>query len=188
MPPYAEIRHYAEGAFRLAKGDAGGMEHFDFSADGFFRSFWAMLIVAPGYAILVTDQHARAGTPGGMALVLAESLSYLLGWVALPIIAVFLTRLFGVAQRYVPLIVALNWSSLIQIAAFLVPLALGVILPGPLIPLLMLLVTGGVLVYQGFIIKTALGCPVPVAVTFLAADLIAVMLINGIVMGLLLGS
>lgn len=187
MPPFAEIRHYVEGALRLAKGDTGGMEHFDFSTDGFFRSFWAILIVAPGYAILVADQHARAGTEGGFALVLAESVSYVLGWLALPVIAVFLTRFFGVAGRYVPLIVALNWSSLVQIAAFLAPLALGVILPGPLIPLLMMLVTGAVLFYQGFIIKTALGCPVPIAVTFLAADLIAVMLINGIVMALFLG-
>jgi len=187
MPPFAEIRHYAEGAFRLAKGDPGGMEHFDFSADGFWRSFWAMLIVAPGYVILVTDQHARAGTQGGFGLVLAETLSYLLSWAALPIIAVFLTRFFDVARRYVPLIVALNWSSLVQIAAFLVPLALAVILPAPLIQLLMLLVTGAVLFYQGFIIKTALGCPVPVAVTFLAADLVAVMLINGVVMALFLG-
>jgi hypothetical protein len=188
MPPVAEIRHYVEGAWRLAKGDAGGMAHFDFSADGFWRSFWAVVIVAPGYAILVADQHARRGEPVPFwSTSVAEGLSYLLGWVAFPIIAVFLTRFFGVAERYVPLIVALNWSSLVQMAAFLVPIALGVLLSDDVVVFLLMIATGAVLFYQGFIIKTALDCPLGIAVTFLAADIVAVMLINGMIFSLILG-
>ncbi len=188
MPPLAEIRHYFEGAWRLAKGDTGGMRHFDFSSDGFWRSFWALVIVAPGYAILVADQYMRRGQPVDFWPVFwAEGLSYVLGWAALPIIAVFLTRFFGVARRYVPLIVALNWSSLVQMAAFLVPVALGVLLSVEAVSFLLVLTTGAVLFYQGFVIKTALDCPVGIAVTFLAADLVAVMLINGIVLSVIMG-
>lgn len=188
MPPAAEIRHYFEGAWRLARGDAGGMEHFDFSADGFWRSFWALPIVAPGYALLVADQHARQGGPVPFwATTVAEALSYVLGWAAMPILAIFLTRFFGLARGYVPLIVSLNWSSLVQMAIFLVPIALGVVLGDTVISFLFMIATGAVLFYQGFVIKTALDCPVGIAVTFLAVDLLAVMLINAVVFSLVMG-
>jgi hypothetical protein len=134
MPPFAEIRHYFEGAWRLAKGDTGGMAHFDFSADGFWRSFWAIVVVAPGYAILVADQYIRRGEPVAFwPTFTAETLSYLLGWAAFPILAIWLTRMFGVAERYVPLIVALNWSSMVQIAALVVPIALGAMLSAAMV-------------------------------------------------------
>jgi hypothetical protein len=188
MPPIPEIQHYFAGAWRLAKGDTGGMEHFDFSADGFWRSFWALVIVAPGYAILVADQYARGGQPVAFwPTFVAESLSYLLGWAAFPVVAIFLARFFDVAERYVPLIVALNWSSMVQMVAFLVPIAFGVLLSPAVVTFFLMLVSGAVLFYQGFIIKTALGCPVGIAVAFLAADLVAVMLVNGIVLGLIAG-
>jgi hypothetical protein len=186
MPPLAEIRHYFEGAWRLAKGDTGGMEHFDFSADGFWRSFWALVVIAPGYAILVADQYAQRSTPVAFwPTFTAEAISYLLGWAAFPIIAIWLTRMFDVAERYVPLIVTLNWSSMVQIAALLVPVALAVVLSGPMIQFLMLLVSGAVLFYQGFIIKTALDCTIGTAAMFLATDLVAVVIVNGLVFSLL---
>jgi hypothetical protein len=188
MPPIAEIRHYFEGAWRLAKGDVGGMEHFDFSAEGFWRSFWAVLIVAPGYAILVADQYMRRGEPVAFwPTAIAETLSYLLGWAAFPVLAVFLTRYFNVANRYVPLIVTLNWSSQVQIAAFLIPVALGVLLSTEAVMFLLMLVTGAVLFYQGFIIKTALGCTVGTAAAILAADLVLIMLINALVFSFFAG-
>ncbi len=188
MPPVDEIRHYVEGAWWLAKGDAGGMAHFDFSADGFWRSFWALAIVAPGYAVLVADQYARGRDPVAFwPTFVAESLSYVLGWAAFPIVAIFLARFFDVAERYVPLIVALNWSSMVQMAAFLVPIALGVLLSAEAVTFLLMLVTGAVLFYQGFIVKTALDCPVGIAVSFVAADIVAIMLVNGVVFSLVVG-
>jgi hypothetical protein len=188
MPPFAEIRHYFEGAWRLAKGDTGGMAHFDFSADGFWRSFWAIVVVAPGYAILVADQYIRRGEPVAFwPTFTAETLSYLLGWAAFPILAIWLTRMFGVAERYVPLIVALNWSSMVQIAALVVPIALGAMLSAAMVEFLLMILTGAVLFYHAFIIKTALDCTVGTAVTFLAADLVAVMLVNGLIFSLVVG-
>ena len=188
MPPFAEIRHYFEGAVRLARGDTGGMAHFDFSADGFWRSFWAIVVVAPGYAILVADQYIRRGEPVAFwPIFTAETLSYLFGWAAFPILAIWLTRMFDVAERYVPLIVALNWSSMVQIAALLVPIALGAVLSAAMIEFLFMVVTGAILFYHGFIIKTALDCTVGTAVTILAADLVAVMLVNGLIFSLVVG-
>jgi len=188
MPPFAEIRHYFEGAMRLAKGDTGGMEHFDFSADGFWRSFWAIVIVAPGYAVIVADQYIRRGDPVAFwPTFSAEAVSYVLGWIAFPIIAIWLTRIYDVAERYVPLIVALNWSSMVQIAAMLIPVALSAVLSPPMVEFLLFVVTGAVLFYHGFIIKTALDCPIGTAALFLVADLVAVMIINGLVFSIIAG-
>ena len=188
MPPVAEIRHYVDGAWRLAQGDVGGMNYFDFSADGFWRSFWALVIVAPGYAILAAARYARQGEPVPFwSTTIAESLSYVLGWVAFPILAVFLTRFFGMPRRYVPLIVSLNWSSLVQMAVFLVPIAFSVLLSAEAVTFLLLLATGAVLFYRGFIVKTALDCPAGIAVTFVAAEFVAFMLINGVVFSLIMG-
>ena len=188
MPPFAEIRHYFEGAWRLAYGDTGGMAHFDFSADGFWRSFWAIVVVAPGYAVLVADQYSRRGDVVAFwPTVTAETLSYLLGWAVFPLLAIWLTRMFDVAERYVPLIVALNWSTMVQIAVLLVPIALGAVLSAAMVTFLMTITTGAMLLYHGFIIKTALECTVGTAVTFLAADLVVVMLVSGLVSGLVVG-
>ncbi len=188
MPPLAEIRYYFEGALRLAKGDTGGMSHFDFSVDGFWRSFWAIVVVAPGYAILLADQYARSGAVAPFwPTVTAESLSYLLGWAVLPILALWLTRMFDVTRGYVPLIVALNWCSQVQIALLLLPLAFSVVLSSAVVEFLSLLATAAALLYHGFIIKTALDCTVGIAVAFLAADIVVVAMLNGLIFGLIVG-
>ena len=173
MPPVAEVRHYVEGALRLARGDAGGMDHFDCTVDGFWRSFWAAVYVLPAYALLVADQHMRADRGSGLlSIVVGEGLVYVLGWLVMPVLALFLTRYFDLQRRYVPLIVALNWASLVQVAAMLVPLALGVLLSPALAIFVMLLVMGAVLVYKTFIARVALETTVGTAAGFVAAELV----------------
>ena len=50
MPELANALH---GAWRLARFDPGGIERFDSTAEAFWRSFWAMAIVAPGHVFLI---------------------------------------------------------------------------------------------------------------------------------------
>ncbi len=57
-------------------------------------------------------------------------------------------------------------------------MALGVVLSPELVSFLLMIATGAVLFYQGFVIRTALDCTIGTAIVFLAADLVAVMLIN----------
>ena len=119
MPSYAEIRRSLEGVWRLARGDRGGMSLLDLSVDGFWRSFAAALLVAPAYALVVVDQYANLGWPDAPVwTAVAEALSYVCGWVAFPIAAIFLTRLLGLSARYVPLVVANNWSAVVQMALY----------------------------------------------------------------------
>ena len=67
---------------------------------------------------------SRAG-PEACGTLLAELVAYVVGWVAFPVAAIFLTRLLGLAARYVPLIVANNWSAVVQIALYTAVVVLG---------------------------------------------------------------
>lgn len=157
MPSQAEIRQALEGAWLLAKGDASGMGRFDLSVDGFWRSFSAILIVAPAYALLLLEQYGRLGWPEQtVATVMAELIAYVAGWLTFPVAAIFLTRLLGLSSRYVPLIVASNWTAVLQITLYMGVVILGLPMPEQLRTLFLLAATIAVLVYQWFVVRTAL--------------------------------
>lgn len=187
MPPVAEVRRYLQGAWLLAQGDAAGMGYFDCTVDGFWRSFWAAAYVAPAYALVVADQNARSGRNiGFLPLLLVETLVYVVGWAAMPVLALLLTRFFGLQRGYVPLVVALNWSSLVQIAIVLSPVLLGVVLSPLAAGLLMLAASLAVLVYKGFVVKTALDTAPGTAAGFVVAELVVTLLLTATLYALLL--
>ena len=114
MPSPAEVARAIYGAWRLMLFDADGMAFFDTSIDGFWRSFFAAVVVAPAYVLFVAIDLAspepEAIDPSWAAIVMG--VAYLARVVAFPVAAVFVTRLLGVSERYVPLIVAHNWASI----------------------------------------------------------------------------
>ena len=66
---WAELRLALAGSLRLARGDRGGLDCFDRSLDGFWRSFRAAVIVYPLYLLLLTMRVSIAQwqTAGGTA-------------------------------------------------------------------------------------------------------------------------
>jgi hypothetical protein len=157
MPTYPEIVRSVQAAWLLARGETRGMALFDVSVDGFWRSFAAALVVAPAYLLVLLDQYRLLGWPEhpwGTAV--AELVSYLLGWLAFPLAAIPLTRLLGLSARYVPLIVANNWSAVVQVALYTAVVLVGTILPAELRTLALFAATITVLAYQWFVIRTSL--------------------------------
>jgi hypothetical protein len=172
IPDQAEVARSLFGAWRLAWLDPSGMGYFNLSVEGFWRSFFAAVLVAPGYALLVAQEFfAREEAVSPIWALLVESLAYLVGWAAFPVAAVFLTRLLGLSRNYVPLIVAANWASVIQIGGFLAAIALGLVLP-PLGGLAVMLATGAILFYQWFVIRTTLATTGGIAIAFVLVDLL----------------
>ena len=53
IPTAGETLRALYGAYRLARLDAGGMAYFDSSIGGFWRSFFAAVLVVPFYALLL---------------------------------------------------------------------------------------------------------------------------------------
>ena len=157
MPSQAEIARALDGALLLAKGDVRGLDRFDLSIEGFWASFAAALVAAPAYALILAEQYAVTGGPQGLlGTLLAEAIAYGGGRIAFPVAAIFLTRLLGLGTRYIPLIVALNWAAVLQIALYAALVVVTLLLPADLRTLLLFLATIAVLVYQWFVIRTAL--------------------------------
>jgi hypothetical protein len=179
MPDRAEILSALYGACRLAWFDASGMTYFNLTVEGFWRSFFAAVLVAPAYAILVGMQSSAEAEDFNLALVfLTESIGYVLAWCAFPIVALLLTRMLGLDRNYVALIVAHNWSAVPQTAALVVVVLLGVVLPQGLGTLLVTLTTGAILVYQWFVIRTALQSSGGIALMLLLVDLVVTSMIS----------
>lgn len=174
----AEVRRALAASLLLARGRTEGMGLFDLSVEGFWRSFIAGVLIIPGYLLLVVDQYARAPLPAEPGTIAAvEALSYALGFVAFPLAAAGLTWFLGLGRRYVPLIVASNWATLPQVGLMLAALVVGVVLP-PLRSVLFALAALATLVYQWFVVRTALETTTGTALAFVAADTVISLALN----------
>jgi hypothetical protein len=172
IPDQAEVVRSLYGAWRLAWLDPSGMGHFNLSVEGFWRSFFAAVLVAPGYALLVAqDLAAREEAVSPIGALLVETLAYAAAVAAFPVAAIILTQLLGLSRNYVALIVAANWAAVIQMGAFLAAVALGFVLP-PLGGLAVMLATGAILFYQWFVIRTTLDTTAGIAIAFVLVDVL----------------
>ena len=179
MPDREEVLSALYGAYRLAWFDGSGMAYFNLTVDGFWRSFFAAVLVAPAYAILVGMELSAEAEDLNLALVfLTEAIAYVLAWCAFPLVAVALTRILGLDRNYVALIVAVNWSAVLQTAAFLAVVLVGLIVPEVLGTLLVTLTTVAILVYQWFVIRTALQTTGGIALMLLLVYLVLTSLVN----------
>ncbi len=173
IPDQQEIGRSLAGALRLARLDAAGMGEFNLTIEGFWRSFFAAAIVAPGYALLVAQKLvAWPGYVDPALAVLIEAGAYVLSWVAFPLAAVFLTTMLGLSRHYVPLIVAANWAEVLQFAVFLVMSVLTLALPPGLRGPVVVAVIGAILFYEWFVARTALATTGGVAAGIVLVDLL----------------
>ncbi|RWB79196.1 MAG: transporter [Mesorhizobium sp.] len=115
------------GAWRLMFGKADGLRLLDLSADGFWNSFFAIVVAAPalivgwvGIANEIGDPEAFAGRLGMLIrLATVDIGSWVLPLVALAVVA----PRAGIGGRFVHYVVASNWASAI-IAWLMLPSAL----------------------------------------------------------------
>lgn len=117
-----EIRRAVQGSWRLLLGDARGMTWFDLSLDGFWRSFFAMVLLLPVPIVqaLARGRLALGGevdpsTASGPAVMLVGLLSYVVAWIAFPMVLALLANPLGIGPRFVPYMVARNWTTLIGV-------------------------------------------------------------------------
>ena len=186
MPTSAEVAHYLQGAWLLAQGNRRGFDFFDLSVEGFWRSFSAALIVAPAYLLLLLERYAATGWPEQTILALvAETVAYFLGWALFPIIAIFITRLLGLTARYIPLIVAANWSSVLQVVLYTAAVTVSLALPRDLRAPILLSATLAILAYQWFVVRTALQTTAGIAASIVIIDVLLAVAMNRAVDGLL---
>lgn len=159
------------GCLMLMRGDVAGLERFDVSIEGFWRSFQAAIFAAPLYFLLLFLQPSPSGL-SGWSFLISGVLTFTIGWVFFPLLALGLSRFYGLTDRYVPLIVAVNWMALPQLLIFTAAIVLSLILPAGIVTLFLLVITVAVLYIQWFVIKSALATTAMTAITFLFLDLV----------------
>lgn len=179
MPLLADARRGLEGATLLARLDRRGMDRFNLSIEGFWRSFSAALVAAPPYLVLLGERYGREG-PGAHVgeVMLVEVLSYGAGWIAFPLAAVFLTRLLGLGSRYVALIVAGNWAAVLQVSLLALTVLVAGFLPEAQRAALALTATVVAVAYQWFVIRTALQTSGLTAFGLVVVDILISVMIN----------
>lgn len=175
------------GAWRLAHLDPRGMDYFDRTLDGFWRSFWAAAVMAPAYALIVGLRLIeRPTTSGSLRIAAIEIIGYAIGWTAFPLAAWYLLQALGKQDRYLGYIVAYNWANVLQICIYLPITALNASggMPEAVMSILALAATVAVLYYQYFIARTALQVDMPIAAGIVFMDLLLGIVLHGMVVAL----
>lgn len=119
MPEFSEIRSAMIGAWRLFCGDAGGLSRFDLSEEGFFRSFWVVVLVAPIYAasvitergLLAAERFSGEELSDGRFF-LVRALTLVIDWFAFPVVMVVVTKRLQLGSQYAAFITLRNWTAL----------------------------------------------------------------------------
>jgi hypothetical protein len=135
MPSIEEIQQYLTGAWRMMTGKPDGLKLLDISADGFWNSFFAIVVALPalivGWVGIANELGELGGDFGGrLSIVLRLAVIDMLAWV-IPLLGLGLVaRQVGIADRYVHFVVASNWASVVLVWLMLPLAILNLLVPG----------------------------------------------------------
>ncbi len=140
MPGFDEILASLRGAWRLFLRDERGYEDFNITIGGFWRSFAVIFLIFPLYYIAFqAEQQIMKAAAEDTSMIIGETsfgivaMGLIIDWFAYPALMAFLARMFSLGRRYVPYIVAYNWTSLLLMALMMPSFLLflgGFIAPG----------------------------------------------------------
>ncbi|MFP6741289.1 MAG: hypothetical protein VCD33_06640 [Alphaproteobacteria bacterium] len=159
VPDRREILAALYGVWRLMRLDQGGMNWFNLTIEGFWRSFFAAVPVAPFFASLIyLDLSAQPETINVGWAATVSMVVYGLSWALVPVVAIGVTKMLDLSPGYVPLVVAYNWVSLPQILLQTLVSLIGTtgLVPEGLSGFLMIVAVVYILVLEWFVVRTAL--------------------------------
>ena len=112
------------GAWRLFLNQPDALRSFDTGVDGFWRSFQAIVLVAPSYAVAALADRATfadqisAGTFSEAGFWATKAVSLAADWVALPILLALIAGFIGIRQAYPAYITVRNWATVLMTLPF----------------------------------------------------------------------
>ncbi len=175
MISVGEVFSALYGAGRLARFDTTGMAFFDISARGFWRSFYAAVIVAPFYGTLLAIRFSTAETSvSGARYIAVEIITYIISWVIFPVVMASFTKIIDREEEYPRFVIAYNWAAVLQNAVYipLAMLAAGGAISGVNANMLGMAALMIILVYSWFVAKTALDLNAFMATGIVVLDLV----------------
>jgi hypothetical protein len=179
MNGLAALRDNLYGAWQIMLGRPTGLAHLDVSLEGFWRSFAAIILVAPfAFLALISEGPLLSGTGETGALTASaltlNAIALLVDWFSFPLVFAFLAPPFGLGARYVPFIVARNWASVIIGAMVGLLHALHILgaLPSAVMPFALIVATAVALRFSYVIVRTTLVVSVAMALPIVILDLL----------------
>ncbi|MEM7043705.1 MAG: hypothetical protein AAF543_12915 [Pseudomonadota bacterium] len=166
MPDRQEIFASLYGAWRLACFDESGMSHFNISVEGFWRSFFAAVILAPFYMLSIGQDFMLPEGGFSFWAAMVHFLTYAVSWILFPLVAFFATDLLGLGQRFTALVVAVNWTSVLIFGLLTISFGLVAMVQQAVAELALFILTTALIVYHWFVIKTALDSTAAIAIAF----------------------
>lgn len=156
LPSLTEIARALQGSLQLAQLDARGLALFDRTAAGFWRSFYAAVLVAPLRVYMVLIGRPNLADIEPTRIVAVETIAYAIGWLVYPFAMLLVVDLLGRRERYFGYLVAYNWVTIPQavLQVFIITVAIALPAVGGFLILMMIV---SLLVYQWFIARAALG-------------------------------
>lgn len=180
MNPFEFIRENITGAWQVMLGRPEGFNRLDTSLEGFWRSFGAVILLAPiALLALFSEPHLAANAGASMqpltgADITLAAMALLVDWFAFPLVFALLAKPFGLGSRYVPFIVTRNWASVIIGAAVGAIHALHLlgVLPTPLVPYILLVAIAVALRFSYVVARLALAVSMGMALPVVLLELL----------------
>lgn len=183
-----EIVRSLTGAWRLFLDRSDAMQFFDVSADGFWRSFYAIILIFPAYALVAISERARifadpaaAAVFNSDAFIVNKALTLGFDWITLPVVLALAAPMLRINRNYAPFVVARNWGAVLSIGLFAVAhlLFLLGIIGGGTASVLSLVVLVAVIRYNYLIARRALGVDIGFAIGVVIGDFMISLAIVG---------
>ena len=181
---FANLPANLSGAWDVMNGRVEGLRKLDLTIDGFWRSFGAVVLILPVALIAMASERVAISTLGREVAaltgdyVMLRFIAVIVDWLAFPAILALFARPMGIANRFVPYIVARNWAAVLVAGMFAVPHlfhALG-ILPTGILSFILLILFGVAVWFSYVVVRTALQVPpalaVPIVVLEIASGLV----------------
>ena len=126
MPSSDYIQQSLSGAARLMAGRKDGVRLLDISADGFWTSFFAIVVALPamtvGWVTLANEIAFQGdGIGSRLSIVLRLAAIDMLAWIVPLGLLALVARFAGIANRFVQFVVASNWGGAIYVWVMLPP-------------------------------------------------------------------
>ena len=127
MPPAEDIQRQMTGAWMMMTGRRDGIRQLDLSMDGFWNSFFAIVVAAPvmlaGWAPMAGEIAGADTGFGHRASIVARLALVDIGAWILPIVGLAaIAGAAGIRDRFVHYVVATNWGGAL-FSWFMLPVA-----------------------------------------------------------------
>ena len=125
MTWFEETSRSLSSVLKLVVHDRTGLAGINNTAEGFWRSFSAIVFIAPLYLLISgINWEADATQIGGAAnsfSALKSLVTLSLQWVLWPLVMVYATRWLGLGQHFSRYVIIYNWSNVLVIAGLAIP-------------------------------------------------------------------